>query len=117
MSARGDLGEQVSELKGSRARLDEEQRLLDSHEKSVQQYQDLVEQQLAVYEGMDGPDGTPGRPGRPRGPRRARLDSGGSGEGPGRRAAHRAVPPQPAAPGGGRHARSRRVPSEASESP
>ncbi len=57
MSARGDLGEQVSELKRSRARLDEEQRLLDSHEKSVQQYQDLVEQQLAVYEGMDWPDG------------------------------------------------------------
>ncbi len=82
MSARGDLGEQVSELKRSRARLDEEQRLLDSHEKSVQQYQDLVEQQLAVYEGMDWPDGAPDRPGHPRGPRRARLDSGGSDEGP-----------------------------------
>jgi len=36
----------------------------------------------SVSERMDWPDGAPGRSGRPRGPRRARLDSGGSGEGP-----------------------------------
>src|SRR5229473_1265146 len=59
-----------------------------------------VHRPRGVSERMGGPDGAPGRPGRPRGPRRARLDSGGSGEGPGRRAAHRAVPHQPAAPGG-----------------
>jgi len=50
--------------------------------------------------GRGAPHGTPGRSGRTRLPRRSRLDSGESGEGPWRRAAHRAVPHQSAAPGG-----------------
>jgi hypothetical protein len=55
-----------------------------------------------------------------RAPSRASQSSAGSGRrpsGPVTAAAHRAVPPQSAAPGGRRHDRSRRVPPEASESP
>src|SRR5713101_5427419 len=45
-----------------------------------------------------GADGAPGRAGRARVPPRAGLDSPGGAQGPGRGAAHGALPPQPSAP-------------------